>query len=281
MASVAAPAPSRFQLALALAVAKTKPVGVTIRGKCFHHLYSDGGTKRGLEYLTKIRHHVLDGSPAEDYGSRAKYIDAAGHWQSMYEKSLNEVMLLQTTISILEQDKKKLQVQVESTCQNPIIKVEPVSRLSTAQPVAMNMTRSTTAQSRAMEPPRPSTAQSRPMDPPRPSTAQPRSAASRKRQNPFKDSTQTQHKKLKTPTTQGAAGGNRDAPIVIADDLTRFEEPRDIGESECELTQRCEADDNHQILVSRVTCSASTSFIKTLHRIVALLPIISWKLRKL
>jgi hypothetical protein len=174
-----------------------------------------------LEFLTKLRKHCIEGTVDENYGSHAKFIDAAGYWQCMHQQSRDEIDQLLATISLLERDKGKLETQVRSSRVVPMIKGEDVTRPSTSQP-----------RSGLEELSRPSTAQPRsnPGEPLRPSTAQPRSAMSKKRKMPFRDDTRLQHKSLKAPTAQLQGAGGEDAPIVIVDESTRLEEPKGIGE---------------------------------------------------
>ncbi|QDS76229.1 hypothetical protein FKW77_008729 [Venturia effusa] len=91
------PRPSQFHLALALAIAKTKPDGISIR-----------------DYLAKIRHHILTGSRAANYGSANEYLDAAAYWYDSFKEGQLEIHELQVRIAKLEREKDRLKTANES-----------------------------------------------------------------------------------------------------------------------------------------------------------------------
>lgn len=124
----------------------------------------------------------MEGNVTENYGSRDQYLDAASHWQSLFQEGQHEINHLQTKISSLERDKARLEAQVSALKKEPVIKQE---------------------------------------EPSRPSTAQPKSSV-QKRKNVVKDDTQLQHKKLRV--SNGTVGGSMDAPIVLVDEMSRFED---------------------------------------------------------
>jgi predicted nuclease with TOPRIM domain len=144
-----------------------------------------------IEYVTKFRQHLAQGKAEQDHGSREKYLDAAGYWHSQYQESQREIDHLQTSNSVIEREKVKLEAEIAKL------------RLESVEAQA-------------------------PVQPDRPSTAQAKSSAKRKNP-PSKNVVVLQYKKLKTrnevvPVMSGA-------DLTIMDELTAFEESTGLGKS--------------------------------------------------
>jgi hypothetical protein len=102
--------PSKLQIALAIAILKTKPDGITVRGKCSN---SDL-TSRLLtvaEYVLRLRGHSKRGRHVFTEEQQHRHLDSVAYWREQYERAEANCHELEHRNVQLERANDALQVQ--------------------------------------------------------------------------------------------------------------------------------------------------------------------------
>jgi len=102
--------PSKLQIALAIAVLKTKPDGITARGKC-----SNSGLTSPLltvtEYVLCLRSHFKRGRQVSTEEQQHRHLDSVAYWREQYERAEAKCQELEHRNVQLERANDALQVQ--------------------------------------------------------------------------------------------------------------------------------------------------------------------------